>query len=140
VGTRYGPLGPSFRQSVRRIFMGVPRIYGFASVAPTGDRTAPLLERYFDAKGDYERYLEQADRDTGRNAELLGAFRDTGLVQTPGLMLTEPAAADRSLVCRLHDERQPVATRLRVIAHLMERDDVLSFVPTIQLFFARHPP
>jgi len=66
VGTRYGPLGPSFRESLRRIFMDVPRLYGFSSVAPAGEHTAPLLERYFRAKGDYRRYLEQGDRDSGR--------------------------------------------------------------------------
>jgi hypothetical protein len=33
-----------------------------------------------------------------------------------------------------------VAGRLRIIAELMDRDDVLSFVPTIQLFIDRHPP
>ena len=140
VGTRYGPLGPSFRESLRRIFMGVPRVYGFSSVAPTGQYTAPLLDRYFDTKGDYRRYLEQADGDTGPNTALLTAFRGTGLVQDTGLRPDEPATADRDLVCRLHDERAPVAERLRIIAHLMSRDDVLSFVPTIQLFIDRHPP
>jgi hypothetical protein len=140
VGTRYGPLGPSFRESLRRIFMGVPRLYGFASVAPTADRTAPLLERYFDAKGDYRRWLDEADRDPGRNTELLAAFRGTGLVQTSGLADDERAAADRDLVCRLHDEREPVAARLDAIADAMARDDVLSFVPTIERFIDRHPP
>ncbi len=139
VGTRYGPLGPSFRESLRRVFMGVPRLYGFTSVAPAGDHTAPLLERYFAAKGDYRRYLEQADRSTARNAELLAAFRGTGLVQAAGLAEDEPAATDRDLVCRLHDEREPVTTRLRVITDLMQRDDILSFVPAIQRFIDRHP-
>jgi hypothetical protein len=140
VGIRYGPLGPSFRESLRRIFMGVPRLYGFSSVAPSGERTAPLLERYFDAKGDYRRYLEQADRDSGRNAELLAAFRGTDLVQDTGLAPAEPAAADRDLICRLYDEDETVADRLRIIVQLMAREDFLAFVPTIQLFIDRHPP
>src|SRR5512147_1007768 len=46
VAARYGPLGPSFRESLRRIFAGVPRIYGFASVAPLARYSAPMLERY----------------------------------------------------------------------------------------------
>src|SRR5262249_11820099 len=45
VAMRYGPLGPTFREALRRIFMGVPRIYGFSSVAPTGEYTAPMLEK-----------------------------------------------------------------------------------------------
>jgi hypothetical protein len=140
VGTRYGPLGPSFRESLRRVFMGVPRLYGFASVAPAGEHTAPLLDRYFRTKGDYRRYLEQAGRDTGRNAELLAAFRGTGLVQSTGLTRAEPAAVDRDAVCRLYDEREPVATRLRVVLGMLARTDFLAFVPTIQVLFDRHPP
>jgi hypothetical protein len=140
VGTRYGPLGPSFRESLRRVFMGVPRLYGFTSVAPSGVHTAPLLERYFRTKGDYRAYLEEADRDTGPNAELLGAFHGTGLVQDTGLADDEPAAADRDAVCRVYDEHETVTARLRIIADWMARSDFLSFLPTIQVFIDRHPP
>jgi hypothetical protein len=140
VGMRYGPLGPSFRESLRRVFAGVPRLYGFASVAPAGEHTAPLLAAYLGAKGDYRRYLEQADGDTAPNAELLAVFAGTGLVQTAGLAPTEPGAADRDEVCRLYDERQPVARRLRGILGLMDRPDVLAFLPAIQVFIDRHPP
>ena len=140
VATRYGPLGPSFRESLRRIFADVPRLYGFSSVAPAGEHTAPLLERYIRAKGDYRRYLDQADRDTGGNSELLAAFHGTGLVQTTGLTRAEPAARDRDQICRLYDERETVAARLRIIKQLMARPDFLAFLPTIQVFIARHPP
>jgi hypothetical protein len=140
VEMRYGPLGPSFRESIRRVFMDVPRVYGFASVAPSGEHSAPLLERYFQSKGDYRRWLEHVDRDTDRNAELLAAFRATGLVQTTGLTQTEPAAADRRLICRLYDEREPVRDRLWIILDLMARPDFLAFLPTLQVFIDRHPP
>ena len=53
VELRYGPLGPSFREALRRVFAGVPRIYGFSSVAPRGEYTAPMLARYLRGQGDY---------------------------------------------------------------------------------------
>lgn len=140
VQLRYGPLGPSFRETLRRIFKDVPRIYGFSSVSPIGDYTAPLLERYFRSKGDYRHYLEQAGRGTGLNQELLAAFRGTGLVQTSGLTALEPAAADRDVICALYDEGKPVARRLEIIRRLMDRDDLLGFLPAIQVFVNRHPP
>ncbi|MFN8545989.1 MAG: hypothetical protein U0807_17540 [Candidatus Binatia bacterium] len=140
VALRYGPLGPSFREALRRIFMGVPRLYGFASVAPLGDRTAPLLERYFRSKGDYRRYLEQAARDSALNRELLAAFAGTGLVQSSGLTALEPAAADRGSICALYDENEPVVRRLGIIQGLMARPDLLAFLPSIQVFVDRHPP
>jgi hypothetical protein len=78
---RYGPVGPSFRESLRRVFMDVPRIYGFSSVAPRGEVTAPMLERYFKAVGDYEEHVERAGRSTEWNAALASAFTGTALVQ-----------------------------------------------------------
>jgi len=140
VDLRYGPLGPSFRESMRRSFMGVPRIYGFASVAPRGEAAAPFLQRYFARTGDYARYLTRAARDTTTNKALLTSFVGTSLVQTTGLTPLEPAAADRALVCRIYDDGQTVVERLRIIQQLFSRPEFLAFVPTIEVFLSRHPP
>jgi hypothetical protein len=137
---RYGPLGPSFREAVRRVFKDVPRLYGFSSVAPLGEYTAPMLERYFHSKGDYRRYLERTNRDTDPNRELLAAFSGTSLVQTTGITALEPSAADRDLICAIYDEGAPVARRLAIIHRLMDREDLLAFLPAIQVFINRHPP
>ncbi len=140
VAMRYGPLGPTFREALRRIFAGVPRIYGFSSAAPLGQYTAPMLERYLDSVGDYREYLDRAQRDPAPNRALQAAFARTDLVQTSGLMPEEPAALDRELVCTLYDDRQPVAARLRIVLQMLERGDRLAFVPSIQVFLDRHPP
>jgi len=140
VDLRYGPLGPSFRESMRRIFMGVPRIYGFSSVAAGGEATAPRLHQYFQGQGDYAQYLTRAARDSSPNKELLASFAGTSLVQTTGLTPLEPAAADRALVCRLYDDTQTVIERLRIVHQLLARRDFLSFVPTVEVFLSRHPP
>ncbi len=140
VDLRYGPLGPSFRESLRRIFMGVPRVYGFSSVAPCGQATAPRLHQYFQRKGDYAQYLTRAGRGGSPNRELLASFKGTSLVQITGLTPLEPAAADRALVCRLYDDTQTVGERLRIVHQTLARSDFLSFVPTIEVFFSRHPP
>ena len=84
VAMRYGPLGPTFREALRRIFMGVPRVYGFSSVAPTGEHTGPMLERYFSTVGDYRRHLEQVRRDGPPNRALAAAFAGTSLVEDVG--------------------------------------------------------
>ena len=139
VEMRYGPFGPSFREALRRVFMDVPRVYGFASVAPSGEHSAPLLERYFQRKGDYRRWLEETGRGSDRNAELLAVFQGTGLVQTTGLTDAEPAGADRRLVCRLYDEREAVWDRLSIMLDLMARPDFLAFLPALQVFIERHP-
>jgi hypothetical protein len=140
VAQRYGPLGASFRESLRRMFMGVPRLYGFSSVAPLGAATAPLLRDYFRRKGDYARYLTRAERDDAPNQELLAAFAGTGLVQTSGVTPLEPTGADRALVCRLYDDAETVSERLRIVQNLFARRDFLAFVPTVEVFLGRHPP
>ena len=139
VALRYGPLGASFRETQRRLFSGVPRIYGFSSVAPSGPRTAPMLHRYFDRKGDYRAYLERAGRSTARNEDLFAAFRDTAVAQVSGLAPGEPAAADRDQVCALYDDGRSVAERLRIVRGMFQRDDYMSFLPGIELFMAKHP-
>ena len=140
VAVRYGPLGPSFRESLRRMFMGVPRIYGFSSVAPLGQFTAPRLHDYFRRKGDYARYLAQVGRDSTKNEELLTAFAGMGVIQTSGVTPGEPTGVDRALVCRLYDDTEPVSERLRVVRELFARTDFLSFLPTVEVFFSRNPP
>jgi hypothetical protein len=140
VQMRYGPVGPSFRESLRRAFPGVPRLYGFASVAPRGATTSPMLERYFHVVGDYGAHLDRTRRAAERNAALQAAFAHTSLVQTTGLGADEPGAADRETVCRLHDERLDVRERLGTAVAVMARPDFLAFLPTMEAFFAHHPP
>jgi hypothetical protein len=139
VDLRYGPLGPSFRESLKRIFMGVPRIYGFSSVAPRGTWTAARLHQYFHSKGDYWRYLQKSGADNGQNAQLLRAFDGSSMVQIAGLTSYDPEAPDRGLVCRMYDNNESVAERLRIVQLLFARRDFFSFLPTIEVFLSRHP-
>jgi hypothetical protein len=139
VALRYGPLGSSFRETQRRVWSSVPRIYGFASVAPSGPHAAPVLNRYFDLAGDYRRHLEVSGRSTARNTALFAAFRDTAMTQIAGLTPDEPAAADREEICALHDSSRSVAERLRTTRRLLQRDDFLAFLPNVELFVSAHP-
>ena len=139
VELRYGPLGPSFRESLRRTFAGVPRIYGFSSVAPRGEYTASMLARYLRGLPDYAAALRQSARDGTPNRALLSAFKHTSLAQTVGLTPTEPGAIDRAHICALYDETRPLAERLRIAYGLLVRPDALRFVPTVEVFLSRHP-
>lgn len=140
VELRYGPLGPSFREALRRIFAGVPRIYGFSSVAPRGEYSAPMLARYLRSQPDYAGALLRTAPDGSRNTALLSSFRGTALTQTSGLSGKEAGAADRAHACALYDESRPVVERLRIAYALLMRRDALTFVPTLEVFLSRHPP
>ena len=140
VELRYGPLGPSFREALRRVFAGVPRIYGFSSVAPRGEYTAPMLARYLRGQGDYSGALLRTTGDTTPNKALFDSFRGTSMTQVSGLSAREPGAADRDDICALYDETHPVPQRLEMAYALLSRPDALNFVPTLEVFLSRHPP
>ena len=140
VEVRYGPLGQSFRESLRRIFAGVPRIYGFSSVAPRGEYTAPMLARYLRAQPDYAGALLRRAGDTRPNTALFDAFKGTSFTQTIGLTAIEAGAVDRDGVCALYDETRPVVGRLAIARNFLSRPDALTFVPTLEVFVSRHPP
>lgn len=139
VELRYGPLGPSFRESLRRVFAGVPRIYGFSSVAPRGEITAPMLTRYLKGQGDYATRLVKTRGNASRNGALLTSFSRTSMVQTRGLTPREASAVDRRDICALYDTERSVLERLRITYGFLQRGDALQFVPTLQVFLARHP-
>src|SRR5437016_3937717 len=140
VAIRYGPLGQTFRETTRRIFADVPRLYGFSTVAARGERTAVQLERYFESRGDYARHLLEAWDESRPNPPLKAAFVHTGMVQVSGLSRADSAAGDRDLVCRLYDEGAPLVDRLRVVRNIMARENALSFLPMVEAFLAEHDP
>jgi len=140
VAIRYGPLGQTFRETTRRIFADVPRLYGFSTVAARGERTAVQLERYFESRGDYARHLLEAWDESRPNPPLKAAFVHTGMVQVSGLSRADSAAGDRDLVCRLYDDGAPLVDRLRVVRNIMARENALSFLPMVEAFLAEHDP
>jgi hypothetical protein len=140
VELRYGLLGQSFRESLRRVFAGVPRIYGFSSVAPRAEYTAPMLARYLRGQPDYAGDLLRRADDTRPNKALFESFKGTSLAQTTGLTDIETGTADRDHICALYDETRPVVGRLAIARNFLSRPDALTFVPTLEVFVSRHPP
>jgi hypothetical protein len=134
---RYGPLGPSFRESLRRVFAGVPHLYGFASVAPRAEYSAPMLEHYLHSIPDYAAELS---RTTQRNPALRLAFTGTALTETTGLLPAEPGARDHDQICALYDESRLLVDRLRIAYGPALWPDALRFIPTLQAFLSRHSP
>lgn len=90
---------------IRRIFAGVPAIYGFPGAAPLGPAAAASLARYFDAGGGAR--FGQGGIDT----ELLRAFPGNELARVAGAGPGEAAARERA--CRFHDADTTTADKLR---------------------------
>jgi hypothetical protein len=122
----------SSRDRMRRIFINVPVIYGFSSVAPLGPTAAMLLSRNlqpssFSAVGN------------GRPSHaLLAHFTTESMTAVSGLSESDPRAAYRREVCQFVDDRLSPAEKLGFIHGLLHRDmaEVRMFLERIESLFA----
>jgi hypothetical protein len=118
--------GESNRAVMRRLFMDVPLIYGFASFAPLGPVAGPKLGRYFQSSST-------RDVANGRPSQgLLSHFAANALTFTSGLRASDPQAAFRADVCRFVDERITLAQKLRFVHAVMTRS-----MAETRMFFVR---
>jgi hypothetical protein len=58
---RYGGFGTTFKSRMKRVFKGSKNLYGFSSVGPSGKRSQPVLQEYFEEIGDYTEHLDQIE-------------------------------------------------------------------------------
>src|SRR6185295_11677388 len=116
----------SNREEMRRIFMNVPVIYGFSSLAPLGATAGVLLNRYFQsAPGD--------EIGSGRPSYgLLSQFAANSMTVTSGLTASDPRAGYREEVCKFFDERLSPAQKLAFIHQILGRD-----MAEVRMFFER---
>ena len=124
--------GESSRDRMRRIFMNVPVIYGFSSVAPLGPAAATLLSRYLQPSSI-------AEVGSGRpSPRLLGHFATESMIAVSGMSESDPRAAYRAESCQFVDDRLSPAEKLDFIHGLLHRDmaEVRMFLERIEGLFA----
>ena len=117
---------------MRRIFMNVPVIYGFTSVAPLGPTAATLLGRYLQP-------ASIAEVGSGRAGQrLLGHFATESMIAVGGLSESDPRATYRREACQFVDDRPSPAEKLVFIHGLLRRDmaEVRMFLERIEGLFA----
>ena len=109
---------------MRRIFAGVPSIYGFSGAAPVGPTAAMLLNRYFDGGGG------ALCGQGSRNSRLLSVFSRNSMTRVPGAGAAE--AAHRARICRFFDERTTPARKLRFVHELLREGDIGAYLKRIE--------
>ena len=117
--------GEDARDRMRRIFAGVPVIYGFSSLAPYGRTAGPLLQRYFDtAPGE--------EIGSGRpSAKLIALFGPSSMVATRGELPGDANADYRAQACRFYGAGT-AADRLAELRAELSRD-----MPHLRMAFDR---
>lgn len=108
--------GESGRERMRRIFAGVPVIYGFSSSAPVGPTAAMLLERHFNSGAPARVGTGQVSRS------LLRAFSRNSMTTARGVGASGPEAEERARICTFFDERRTAAQRLGFAHRMLQAD------------------
>jgi hypothetical protein len=120
--------GESNEDRMRRIFYGVPALYGFGYKAPLGPAAASALDRYFRSPASTQemiRVQENLARGAGlrsANQRLVRYFADTQMKVVGGLTPAEPKARVRAQMCRFFDDRLTPADKLDFIGQLLQRE------------------
>ncbi|MGH7897438.1 MAG: HEAT repeat domain-containing protein, partial [Candidatus Binatia bacterium] len=131
---------------MQSVFAGVPRLYGFADVAPTGKMVAPTIEAYLRGRGDYAKHLKRlrAVRDAGQPAPANGALgralQSSTFTQASGLALHGPEHERETRACFLKSEANSVLARLEHMERLVAEPDFIAYTRAMEEFFRNHPP
>ncbi len=149
VDARFGVLSSSNQATMRRIFQGVPNLYGFTSVGPSGKSIRSHLENYFKKKPDYRRHIEalkftDIEKNISflnkkqlkpRNTELLSALKISAITQCSGLGPEE--SSDRHAICAFNNPNIPREEKLALTARLAESPEFLNYFNQISDFFRK---
>lgn len=125
--------GESGRERMRRVFTGVPSIYGFSSSAPVGPTAAMLLNRYFDGGGGGALASGRPD------SKMLAVFARNSMTRTNGVQPGDPQAVQRQQVCSFFDERRTAAQKLGFVQATLRDGRAPAFLERIEKLLAQLP-
>ena len=155
VEQRYGAVGTSFKDSMKRVFHGVPHIYGFHSVGPSGKNIKAMLERYHSQIPDYHNHLVKVELERAlalmgefekwnqQNSHLAEALKVTYFAQTSGLLLpcqnladgdNDPNREILNNICKLKGGELSEKEKARHIANLLLGDDFALYLPALDSY------
>lgn len=137
--TRYGAVGSTFKDRMRRIFDRTPHIYGFSSISPSGANVRPALRRYFTAIPDYVSHIRGATKPTEINEAFKAALSGTSAAQTSGVSTTagDVGVSFRAKICSAYDEKLTVVQRMQIVADMLMGPDRLIYLNSAVSFLGR---
>lgn len=159
VEQRYGAVGSSFADSMRRAFKGVPHIYGFHSVGPSGKSIDRLLKNYYKEVPDYSQHLTRIELERGlalmsefenwnkKNTALAEALRITHFAQTSGVLIPcsgavadpqDPMAEMINNICPLRAGDLSSEEAIEHVGELLRRDDAALYFSAVGDYLDRN--
>ncbi|MCB0355452.1 MAG: hypothetical protein KDD40_00505 [Bdellovibrionales bacterium] len=153
VQARYGALGDSYKDRMRRIFSGVKHIYGFDSVGPSGKTVKPFLDRYFKRIPEYQNHLLKMDMENivnivekanlqvqdMNNTVLAEVLTGTAFAQCSGITEEDSAYHLKKEICQLYDWNLSTTDQINAIERMLMSENKLLFFPSISAYFKKNP-
>lgn len=161
VEQRYGSVGTSIEDSMKRAFKNVPHIYGFDSIGPSGKNIENMLNKYHQQNPDYYSHLNEVEIKRSlalmnkfsewnqKNQNLADVLKVTNFSQTSGLLVTcpglsglsseDPAYEKLKNICLLRSDKLNVEEAAEHILSLLNNKDVSLYIPTISDYLNNKP-
>jgi hypothetical protein len=138
--TRYGAVGSTFKDRMRRVFQGVPHIYGFSSTAPAGSTIRPDLNDYFQKIPDYSIHLQSMNDASEKNEQLLRSLSGTSISESSGVgtIQNDAAIPYRQQICATYDTQTSIADRTKIITGMLMGPDRLIYLNSVVAFLKRY--
>jgi hypothetical protein len=145
---RYSAMGMSFKDRMRRVFRGVPHLYGFSSIGPTGAAIKPHLDRYLKKVPNYLGHIKKIEAEqianlvtTSNNAVndinnsvISDSLANFAFAQCSGIMPNTIDDDLRKEVCQLYSRRLSIAQKAEVAAGMLKKDQRLAYLPSVLNF------
>jgi hypothetical protein len=144
---RFGDLGDSNKETMRRVFAGVPNVYGYNDVGPLGATVKTAFDSYMvQAEKDgktYRDWLTERQLKPVSNIALTQALKAFPVETTCGVIADgdSPESVSRKVRCALGDNGNSIASRLGLLGTVISSEaDFMRYVPAMQKFFDEHSP
>jgi hypothetical protein len=133
VAFRYSAMGNSFADRMADVFDQTPRIYGFNSIAPSGETSTPLISTYFKNK-NISKYYTQFNHFDGLNNTLISSFEHTSFIQEHGSILNNSDETFERPYCFLSNTKVNQTDKIKYIKSVLESNSPLDFIPFIEKY------
>ncbi|MEA9357726.1 hypothetical protein SHI21_15960 [Bacteriovorax sp. PP10] len=161
VEQRYGSVGTSIEDSMKRAFKNVPHIYGFDSVGPSGKNIEHMLNKYHQQNPDYYSHLNEVEIKRAlslmnkftewnqQNQSLANVLKVTNFAQTSGLLVTcsglsglsveDPAYEKLKNICLLKSDKLNEEDGIEHILNLLSDENFSLYIPAISDYLDSKP-
>lgn len=147
---RYGSVNNTNRNRFQKAFKGVPHIYGFNSIGPSGKTVEPMLKNYLQKVPDYSDHMTKLETRkavllSGKvlgesNNELEKSLRYTAFIQCNGYPTSKDMDETTRFNCLLNDPKKSKVEKLEAIRDVLKSGDIGITINEIHHFLSGMEP